>query len=176
MGEDLHAAPVPVRLSCRYSNGTVVSYVGRALSYDDSSLRVLSAENFEKGVLLNVLAPFMEGIVSCKVWTTSRSQEQTAYFELDLKVLKKLAPVRPPPQPKDTASLPIPEAVALTGLRFAARLENVGSLPFSQALQEYQPAERLMLLAICAPAVALLLQGEKLLDLKHLVEAFRKKG
>jgi hypothetical protein len=90
MDEDPHSTSVPVRLSCRYSNGTVVSYAARAVSYDDSSLRVLSAENFEKGVTLNVLAPFMDGLISCKVCSTSRIPEQLAYFELELKVLKKL--------------------------------------------------------------------------------------
>ena len=76
MGADFHTDPVPIRLSCRYSNGAVVSYGARALAYNDSSLQVLSSENFEKGIRLNILAPFLEGIASCRVAATARSRGQ----------------------------------------------------------------------------------------------------
>ena len=178
MGEDFRAAPVPIRLSCRYSNGTVVSYAARALAYDDSSLRVLSSENFEKGVPLSVLAPFLGGISSCRVLATSRSQEQPAYFELDLNILKKPAPV---PQPKKDSAVQdprclIPEDVVLAARELAARLEQSDSLRFSQVLQLFLPAQRLALLGVSSAAVALLLQEKGLLDLRRLVETLNRKG
>ena len=56
MGEDFHPAPVPISLSIRHPSGWVASYGARALAYDDSSLRVLSSEDFEKGTQLRVRA------------------------------------------------------------------------------------------------------------------------
>ena len=77
MGGDFRASPIAIRLSCRYSNGTVVSYVGRALHLDDSQLRVLSAETFESGVQLSVLAPFWDGISSCRVVEMKECRRKT---------------------------------------------------------------------------------------------------
>ncbi len=101
MCEHVHSAPIPIRLRCGCSNGAVVSYLARALAFDDSSMRILSSENFEKGVQLDVMAPFLEATVSCRVPETSRSQAQPAYFELDLRLLRKSPPVA---QPKTDSS------------------------------------------------------------------------
>ena len=92
IGEDFHSAPVVIRMTRRYSNGIIITYGGLALAYDDSSLRVLSAEKLEKGVNLNVLAPFLSGVATCRVASSSRSQEQPARFELELRFLKKPVP------------------------------------------------------------------------------------
>ncbi len=101
MGEDFHAAPAPISLSIRHSSGRVTSYGARALAYDDSSLRVLCSEDFEKGTQLNVRAPFLEGVVSCLVSAVSRKRE---HFELDLRFLGKPATGV---EPKKKAAQPI---------------------------------------------------------------------
>ena len=122
MGEDFHSAPVPISLSIRHSSGRVASYGARALAYDDSSLRVLSSEDFEKGTQLNVRAPFLEGVVSCLVSAVSRKRVQPGYFELDLRFLRK-----PPTevQPKKKAAQPIlPESAARAARELAVRLER----------------------------------------------------
>ena len=89
IGEDFHSAPVLIRMICRYSNGIMVTYGGHALAYDQSSLRVLSADNFEKGINLSVMASFLDGIAACRVASSSRCQEQPGRFELELRFLKK---------------------------------------------------------------------------------------
>ena len=92
IGEDFHSAPVVIRMTCRYSNGIIVTYGGHALAYDSSSLRVLSGDNFEKGISLRVIAPFLDGIAACRVASSSRSQEQPGRFEVELRFLKKPVP------------------------------------------------------------------------------------
>jgi len=187
MREDFRRAPIPIRLSCRYSNGAVVSFVARALICDDSSLRVLSAENFEKGVQLNVLAPFLDGISYCSVSTSSRSRKDAGFYELDLKFLKTPKPVAlpkttaPAERPKTTVPAEekhptIPQEVVLAAQKLAERLEKGASLPFSEVIELFLPAQRLTLLAINAAAVALLMQEKGLVDVKHLVETFQQKG
>ena len=172
MGEDYHAAPVPIRLSCRYSNGAVVSYGARALAYDDSSMQVLSSENFEPGIRLNILAPFLKGIVSCRVVAAARSREQPAYFELDLRILKK-----PPPaaaqkkaSPVETVSRLLPEEAALAARYLAGRLERGDALRWTHVMQEIPSSQRPVYLAVTAAAVVLLLQDKATLDLRHLLE------
>lgn len=174
---DFHSAPVPVRLSFRYANGTVVSYLARAVACDDSSLRVLSAEGFEKGVRLNVLAPFLQGIVPCRVAAASRSREQATYFVLDLKFLKK--PDRVIESHKAVAveeSGLVPEDVARISREFAAQLEQHQDRRIFQVLQQAPADRHLVLLAVLAAAAALLLQDKGLLDLHHLSEGLKLKG
>ena len=187
MGEDFRPVPVPIRLSCRYSNGTVVSCVARALAYDDSFLRVLSSEGFDKGIQLSVVAPFLDGIVTCRVSATSRSRDEAAYFELKLRFLKKPTP---PTRlevgsaagemrlsvPEEEKRPPVPEAVGLVARELAGRLEQGGALRYSQLLEMHLPAQRPNLLAISAAAVAMLLQEKSLLDVRHLVATFQRKS
>ena len=172
MGEDYHAAPVPIRLSCRYSNGAVVSYGARALAYDDSSMQVLSSENFEPGIRLNILAPFLKGIVSCRVVAAARSREQPAYFELDLRILKKPPPAVPQKKelPVEAVSRLLPEEAAVAARELAGRLERGGTLRFAEVIQEIPSSQRPVYLAVAAAAVVLLLQDKGTLDLRHLME------
>ncbi|MBI4442484.1 MAG: hypothetical protein HY649_03810 [Acidobacteria bacterium] len=171
MGEDFHATPVPIRLSCRYSNGAVVSYGARALAYDDSSLQVLSSENFEQGIRLNILAPFLQGIVSCRVVAASRSREQPAYFELNLRILKKPPPAAPQKKlPVEAVSRLLPEEAALAARELAGRLERGDTLRWAHIIEEIPASQRPVYLTVTAAAVALLLQDKGTLDLRHLME------
>ena len=169
MGEYFHTAPVPIRLSCRYSNGTVVSYAALAISYHDSTLHVHSSENFQKSEKLQVSAPFIEGVAPCCVVGAGRRQKQSQYYELDLKLLKKPAIVVAP-EKVEAPHLDIPKEVGLAGLELATRLAINGTPPFSQVLREFPTEKRPLLLAITAPAIALLLQEKNLLDLRRLFD------
>ena len=178
MAKDFQLAPVPVRLSCRYSNGVVVSYVARAVAFDDFGIKVLSAEGFEKDVQLSVLAPFIEGIVPCRVAAASRSRDHTGYFELLLKFLKK---PKPAPQakkapPVEEGHFLIPENMARAALEFAAKLEQLDPWPISRVLQEIPAAERTLLLIVAAAATSLLLHEKGILDLRHVADGLQQKG
>jgi hypothetical protein len=168
-------APVPVRLSCRYSNGLVISYVARAVAYDDSSLRVLSSEYFERGIKLSIMAPFLPGVVACRVAATARNREQPAYFELDLQFLNKQAPVVEERQKVLVIAAPqlLVDEVAEAARELASRLESGYALPFPAVLQEISPSQRQLFLAVGAAAVALLLQDKGTLDLRYLIESTR---
>ena len=165
MGEDLESAPVPISLSIRHSSGRVATYTVRALAYDDTSLRVISPEDFEQGTRLKVRAPFLEGIVSCQVSAVSRKRE---HFELDLRFLRKAATKV---EPNKKAAQPIlPESAARAARELAIRLERGEALPFSQVLQEIHPTRRPLLCSLSGLALILLLQEKTMLDASRLLE------
>jgi hypothetical protein len=168
MGEDF-SAPVPIRLTCRYSNGVVVSYGARALAYNESSLRVLSSENFEQGIHLNVIAPFLEGVASCRVTATCRSRKQPPYFELDLKLVKKpvLTTRLQADQQAEQHKKGIPEEVVLAAQNLALALEKGAGRSFSQVLEDAPSRPLALLLAVAG--VLLVLQGKSLLDVRHVL-------
>ena len=173
-GEDFHSAPVPILMSVRYSNGMLFQSRGRALFYNSSSLRVLSPEPFEEGILVNVSAPFLKGITSCSVSSTLRTPERPGYFELDLRFVTNPVPVPgikgiKENAEKDSPPFPIPKGVTLAAQQFASRLEQSSTLRFSQVLQEIQPAQRPLFQAVSAIAVMLLLQDKAALDLRRLL-------
>ncbi len=178
MGEDFRAAPVPIRLSCRYSNGTVVSCVARALSFDDTSLRVLSSEGFEPGVQLNILAPFLEGIVACRVASAARSRALPAYFELVLQLVKKPSPVAKPIPLTTNAedSEHLSEERIQAARKFASELEEHTQMCFSEVLDRVPPAQHHLLLAIAAAAVGIILYEKGSLDLKHWIGVLSRKA
>ena len=48
ISKDFRSAPVPVRLSCPFSNGITLNYYARALSCNSRVLRVISVNPFER--------------------------------------------------------------------------------------------------------------------------------
>jgi len=172
IGENFQSAPVPILMSVRYSNGMLSHFRGRALSYNASSLRVLSAEPFEKGILVNVSAPFLKGIASCSVSSALRTPERPGYFELVLRFTTGPVPATGVKQNAGMISslLPIPKEVTMAAQQFANRLERAESLRFSQVLQEIPPAQRPLFEAVSAAAVMLLLQDKAALDLRRLLK------
>jgi len=176
--KDFRSAPITIRLSCRYSNGSVVSHVARALACDDSSLRVLSAEGFEAGVRLNVLAPFLDGVTGCRVVAAARSSQQPAYFELELRILEKprqvlQVKIELPPEANQRL---LPEELAVAARDFATRLEQDDKSRFSEVFGQAAAEQRPLLLTVVAASVALLLQGKELVDLRHLAETLKLEG
>ena len=177
MSEDFHSAPVPIRMSCRYSNGMIVSYGARALAYDDSSLRVLSSEDFDRGIRLNIFAPFLEGITSCRVTASSRNREQPAYFELELSFLKKPLPAARAEAKTavEQTRRAIPREVAFAAEQMAAALELAADKRISQVWRQFPASRRPLFLTVCAAAVLLLLQEKGLLDMQNLLAGVKER-
>lgn len=175
MGADFHAAPKPVRLTCRYMNGTVVSYVARALSYDDPTLQVLSAESFEPGIQLNVLADFLGGIRICRVASAQRSSDQPAYFEINLKLQK----IPPPPPKRAPQSEPISDLIPIelvqAGREFADALEQNPGVSFARMLGDVPPKLRPGILVLVSAALVMRLQDKGMLDVRHLIAEIETK-
>ena len=158
-------------LSVRYSNGIVLNYRARALSYDASSLRVLSTELLEAGIAVNVSAPFLAKAGSCSILSVSRNPERPGYFEIELKFLKK--PVPAELAIKDVATeAPLsftPEGVSLAAQEFAVLLERGESQRFSEVLQQLHPGRRPFFGAVSALALMLLLQDKETLDIRRML-------
>lgn len=113
------ARVLPVRLSCRFSNGMVMSYGARAVSCEGETLRVLTSEKFEPGVALQVTSPVLARPTVYRVAKVSRSEGQAGFFLVDLRVLA-------PPTPKPAARRPIPEVLREAAAELAERLEAAG--------------------------------------------------
>ena len=158
-------------LGVRYSNGIVINYHARALSYDTTSLRVLLSEELEAGISVNVLAPFLAKAASCKILNVSRNPERPGYFEVELKFLKK--PVLAKLENQDAvAETPLsftPEGVSRAAQEFAAILEREEPQPFSQALRQIHPDRRAISGAASALALMLLLQDKEILDIRRVL-------
>jgi hypothetical protein len=85
MTQAVATAPVSIRLAFRYPNGSMVSYSARALSYDESLIHVVVNEEFEAGISLAVMAPFLEGLTTAHVSSVIRSKKHPGYFEMVLR-------------------------------------------------------------------------------------------
>jgi hypothetical protein len=170
MAPTLLKSPVTVRLSLRYSNGVVESHNARALTYDESSLRVLSSREFEKGTTLSVFAPFLDGIATCWVFGITRSDELPGHFELFLQFAKKpglvtVSPLAAQKQRSAPRSDLLQEATELL-------INGLYRLPpprFSRVLQEIAPDLRPAALVSAAAAVIFLLQQKGLANLARLI-------
>src|ERR1051325_4539859 len=78
------ATPVPIRLAYRYPNGSMVSYNARALAHDDSRILAVVNEEFEPGISIAVMAPFLDGMTTARVASAIRSKKQPGYHEVVL--------------------------------------------------------------------------------------------
>ena len=86
MTQAVATAPVPIRLAYRYPNGSMVSYSARALSYDESLVHVVVNEEFDPGISLSVMGPFLEGLTAAHVTSVIRSKKHHGYFEMVLRL------------------------------------------------------------------------------------------
>ena len=89
MAEAVTAKPVPIRLAYRYPNGSMVSYSARAIARDEQSVRVIVNEEFEEGITLAVMAPFLQGLTTGRVSSVANSKKQPGYFEIVLRFGEK---------------------------------------------------------------------------------------
>jgi hypothetical protein len=182
MAETAAAKLVPVRLAQRYPNGSMVSYSGRAIAHDDISVCVLIKEEFEAGTRLSIMAPFLAGLTSARVFSVTRSTAQPGYYEIFLQIgegadssarwsvsgLKQAyargasraaagaaTPANDAQQTKQGAG--VPEAVAAAAALLAAELHRLPARRLSQILPELPPDSRpAALLAAVAAALHLL--------------------
>lgn len=153
---------VPVRLTCRFSNGLVMSYTGRVLDYEGGILRVLTNESLDVGVPVTAITPVLSGPTTCRVRRAERSPELPGYFVVELRALQK--PKAPP--------LHVPEAMRAAALELAARLVRGGPrCTLAQALAGMDPPQTLACLQATAAAVLLLVHAKGLADPVPLLRA-----
>ena len=170
-GRSFHSAPIPVLLGVRYTNGMVLNYRARAISYDGTTLRVLSPERLETGIAVTILAPFLTKVGSCSILSVTRNRERPGYFEIELKFSKKPVPAEMLIEDVATEA-PLsftPAGVSLAAQEFAVLLERGESQRFSQVLQQLHPKRRPFFGAVSALALMLLLQDKEILDIRRLL-------
>lgn len=158
---DFRAAPVPIRLSCPFSNGITLNYYARALSCNSRVLKVLSVNPFERDLQLIVAAPFFGGLVRCQVASVTRSKRQASTYEVDLRFVESTglrADRGDPGWPEEIACpSPILSAdIAQVASEMAAALESSMGIPFAKAYGQVRDQNRhLKLLALIAALVQL---------------------
>ena len=86
MAKAVATAPVPIRLAYRYPNGCMISYSARATGRDDDSVHVIVNEEFDEGIQLSMMAPFLEGLTAARVRSVKRSRKNPGYFEVVLQL------------------------------------------------------------------------------------------
>jgi hypothetical protein len=91
MAEAVAAKWVAIRLAQRYPNGSMVSYSARAIAHDEISVCVLVTEEFETGTQLSVMAPFLDGLMTARVFSVTRSRTQPGHFEVFLQIGERSA-------------------------------------------------------------------------------------
>lgn len=168
---DFRSAPVPIRLTCQYSNGITLSYYARALTCNEKSLRVLTTQRFERNIKLNVLAPFLSSVAPCCVSSSKRSKTQAWLFELDLEFLSEVIWGRgemnaEAEESDSSAELDGFGDLSVAASELATHLERSVTGKFSEAWRQLPAAQRPAHLVACVPAVQLLLQEKGKLDLR----------
>ena len=157
-------------LGVRYSNGILLNFHARALSYDTTALRVLCTEPLETGIAVNVSAPFLANVGSCSIFSVSRKPDRPGYFEIELNFLKKPA-LKEVADQDVAAENPLSftaEGISRAAQEFAALLESGELQPFSRVLEQAQLDRRPMFGAASALALMLLLQDKEILDIRRL--------
>jgi hypothetical protein len=85
MAEAVATVPIPIRLAYRYPNGCMISYSARLTSRNERYMRVLVKEEFEEGIQLSAMAPFLDGLTTLRVCSVKRSKKNPGYYEVDLR-------------------------------------------------------------------------------------------
>lgn len=112
MAEAVAAKWVAVRLAQRYPNGSMVSYSGRAIAHDEISVCVLVSEEFESGTRLSIMAPFLGGLKSARVFSVTRSLTYPGFFEVFLQIGESTTPALTPRSRKQNHGLGKPKKVS----------------------------------------------------------------
>lgn len=161
---DFRSAPVPIRLSCPFTNGITLNYYARALTCNGRVLRVLSVNPFERDLQLIVAAPFFNGPVRCQVASITRSKRLASSYELDLRygdtpTLRGTSEDRWSDVSVDSSveALPIHSVdIAQTASELAVALETNLGIPFAKAFAQVRVRDRhLKLLALIAAMLSL---------------------
>jgi len=181
MAEVVAAKPVPIRLAQRYPNGSMVSYSARALSHDEDSVRVVVNEEFEAGITLAIMAPFLEGLTTGKVCSVRRSRKQPGYFEIILRfgnvAAGAPAPAAGTSQDEREEKAPrqsepdqaVPDAVVHAAEKLAEELQRLPARRFSEVLNQIRSHLRPVSLLVAVAAVIHLLQEKGHVDARRLM-------
>ena len=177
MHGDFHTAPVPIRLSCRYTNGVALSFGARALSCTDASVRVLCSQHFDPGISLQVTARFWERTTACRVVAVRRSHKHRPSFEMDLEFVEKQ--LLESPEVKETIGEKgggaVPAELIRAAGELAGQLERDEPQPLSQVFEALPSAVRPLALVVCAAALLRLLGEKNAADGRRLLAALREK-
>jgi hypothetical protein len=168
---DFRSAPVPIRLSCPFSNGITLNYYARALTCTSRVLRVLSMNPFERGIQLFVTAPFFSSFARCQVASVTRSKRQASSYEIDLRFVDvpaflQGAATKDLGSPEGLLNSELPSLpgdsiimsadIAQAAAEMAVALESSVGIPFAKAFEQARLTNRhLKLLALMAATLAL---------------------
>jgi len=158
----------PVRLTCRYSNGIVKTFVARAVSLDGLALQVLCTEGFEPGIGLTVMAAFLSGGQSSRV--TAVKRDPKAGFLVSLQ-LQPVIVAKPPAKAIKTSSA-AKAAFSRYAKQLADKLAFAGKTPYRKAA--FGRGVQQGYVAVTAAAVLLLLAEKNQLDAVAILERVRK--
>jgi hypothetical protein len=147
-----------VRLVCRYQNGIVRSFVARAISLEGEKLLASSAEQFEPGTLLTVLAGFLKGTQAGCVQEVKRSADAGQFV---LEILLRVPTVAPVAQ----TARPGPAAARFNPAReLAACLSAAPDLTLSAIMGCAPPYQQVAFREVAAKALVTVLVEKGLLD------------
>ncbi|MBI3934651.1 MAG: hypothetical protein HY316_08140 [Acidobacteria bacterium] len=194
MAEAVTAKPVPIRLAYRYPNGCMVSYSARAIARDENSVRVIVNEEFDEGIQLAVMAPFLEGLTTARVASVQRSRKQPGYFEVQLRIGDGTASTSGPrgggqeqtvgenatgvgqgQQRRDGVATDARPSAVVTDIvveaaeKLAYELRKLPTRKFSQVLEEIPSEMRSMSLLVAIAAAIHLLQEKGHVDAHRLI-------
>ena len=169
ISRDFRSAPVPIRLSCPFSNGITLNYYARALSLNSRVLRVLSVNPFERELQLIVAAPFLSGLVRCQVASIRRSKRQASTYEVDLRYVDSpvLLGLQDPNLDTDPSGKACPSPIlsadiANVATELAAELETRMGISFAKAYAQVRDQNRHMKLLALISAVLNLVSEKNL--------------
>lgn len=180
-----------VRLSCRYSNGMVMTFMGRLVSHEDETLRVVTSEKFDVGIPLTATCDLLSGPTVFRVAKVTRWEDQAGYFLLELQPPTQPTPTRPKPatlqalagppatstvakpaRPELRAKTAVPEAFRAAAAVLADRLVLVGPRATLQdALDGMRPRSAKACVWVAATALLLLAQRNGLAESLPLVRS-----
>ncbi|HWP83594.1 MAG TPA: hypothetical protein VNN17_00250 [Terriglobia bacterium] len=186
MTEPAMTQPVPIRLAYRYPNGCLLTYSARAIAYDARSIQVLTNEEFEPGLTVSVLAPFLEGLTTARVQSVVKSRKNPGYCEMVLLLgeVRKAASAAEidkgdgrmggagslaGAESGDRSARPLPELVAEAAEKLAYELRKLPPRGMAHVLAEIPPDLRSLSLVVAIAATLRLLEEKKHLVARQLL-------
>jgi hypothetical protein len=198
MAQTVLAKPVAIRLAQRYPNGCMLTYSARALAHGQTFVRVLVNQEFEPGIQLSVIAPFLEGMTMGRVYSVKRSEKQPGFFEMVLRIGEDAVSAvlvnsnveadgsgtragrtgSNPPGENGAAgqaapvkpSSNVPDTAGDAAEKLAYELSRIPSRALSKALSEVPHKLRPMSLAVVIAAAIHLLQQKGYVVARHLLD------
>jgi len=163
----------PVRIICRYANGLMQSSVARGISMKNGVLAVQTRESFETGILVTVMASFLEKTQPAQVTSYKRGPE-AGIFLMELTLRPAAAPIAAKTGDIAEAS---GERFRQAAETLSQRLETAGWIPYFQAaFERAAAAERGPFLAATEMAVFSLLEKDGMANASMLKMRVERAG